>query len=456
METCAESPVLKAAEAAKLASGTLAAMSAKQKSEALLSIADALDANAEKIEAENKKDLEAAKLEVEKGQLNDALYQRLKLDKAKLQSCTAGIRQIAAMADPVGHQTLARELDEGLYLYRKTCPIGVVAVIFESRPEAMPQILSLCLKTGNAVILKGGAEAEKSNRILFDTMQAAAARAGVPADAFALISTRADVKQILSAEAFVDLIIPRGSNDLVRYIQSNTRIHVLGHADGICHIYVDEEADLDKAIPIIVDSKVQYPSACNSTETLLIHQSVISSLLPKLCASLQKANVELRLDSICLNKLNELKADSSNSDSLKGIKFDLLKESTEEDWHLEYCDLILSIKSVGSMDEAIAHINKYGSGHTEAMISKNKNRFKEFFQKVNSAGVFFNSSTRFADGFRYGFGAEVGISTAKMHPRGPVGVEGLVTYKYELIGNGHIVGDYSGPTARQFTHKDID
>lgn len=447
-----KSSTMQIAAAAKAASATLAALDSRKRNEALLTIADALEGQAAEIAAENKRDLEAARVQVSEGTLNESLYQRLKLDQTKLIAVVSGIRQIAAMPDPVGIVTLARELDEGLDLYRITCPIGVVAVIFESRPEAMPQILSLCLKSANAVILKGGAEAEKSNRILFTIMQKAAASAGIPAEAFALLETRADVNQLLTAEGLVDLIIPRGSNDLVRYIQKNTRIPVLGHADGICHIYIDKTADLDKAMAVTLDAKVQYPSACNSVETVLIHKEVLPRLLPNLCSALQQKGVELRLDTCCMEKLQN----SSPETSCSG-KPDLarLKEASEADWSTEYCDLILSLKAVDSMQEAISHINRYGSGHTEAMISENKERFQEFFAGVNSAGVYLNASTRFADGFRYGFGAEVGISTARMHPRGPVGVEGLVTYKYKIIGNGHMVADYVGPEGKSFTHRPL-
>jgi glutamate-5-semialdehyde dehydrogenase len=330
----------------------------------------------------------------------------------------------------------------------------VIAVIFESRPEAMPQILSLCLKTGNAVVLKGGAEAEKSNRILFDIMQKAAEKAGVPTDAFALIETRADVKQLLGADGFVDLIIPRGSNDLVRYIQNNTRIPVLGHADGICHIYIDESASVEMAVSITLDSKVQYPSACNSVETVLIHKAILERVLPPLCLALQKEHVELRLDSCSQAALQKSRQSHTGADL--PLDWTRITAASEDDWASEYCDLILSVKAVDSLQDAIAHINKYGSGHTESMVGQDAARFQQFFAQVNSSGIFLNASTRFADGFRYGFGAEVGISTAKLHPRGPVGMEGLVTYKYKLLGKGHLVASYVGPNARTFTHRSLD
>lgn len=451
MEVCAESQVLKTAASAKLASAALASSTPQEKQVALLAIAKALETNADKIAAENARDLEAAKAGIENGTLSDSLYQRLKLDKEKILTLVTGIKQIAEMPDPLAQKLLARELDHKLNLYKVTCPIGVVAVIFESRPEAMPQILSLCLKTGNALILKGGAEAEKSNRILFDVLQNAAVSAGIPAEAFALIETRADVKELLGADHFVDLIIPRGSNKLVRYIKENTQIPVLGHADGICHIYVDEEAELEMAIELILDSKTQYPSACNSVETLLVHKAVAPRFLAPICTALQKKGVELRLDHLSLNMLQ------SEGEVVDKASLDLgkIKTATDEDWQSEYCDLILSVKLVESMEDAIKHINTYGSGHTECMVSTNRARFQRFFDQVNSAGVYLNASTRFADGFRYGFGAELGISTSKLHPRGPLGVEGLITYKYCLLGEGQIVADYSGPNAKQFTHREL-
>lgn len=448
MEKCANSGVLELAAAAKLASLKLACASAEQKDRALLAIADELEANADLIVSENKKDLDAATHAVSLGTLKESLFQRLKLDRAKLASTIEGIRQIALMNNPVGEITLARELDANLKLFRISCPIGLIAVIFEARPEAMPQILSLCLKTGNALILKGGSEAEHSNRILFQVMQKAVRETGLPGESLALVETRAQINEILQAHDFVDLIIPRGSNDLVRYIQSNTRIPVLGHAEGICHIYVDNEADLDMARALVVDSKVQYPSACNAVETVLINKEIAAVFLPGICLDLQNENVELRLDAESLEILKMQTQDH-------GLKLTLISQAAEEDRRSEYCELILSIKIVQSMEEAIAHINKYGSGHTDAMVSQNMEKFALFFAQVNSAGVYLNASTRFADGYRYGFGAEVGISTSKTHPRGPVGIEGLLTYKYKLLGEGQLVSNYVGNNARKFTHIDF-
>lgn len=399
---------------------------------------------ADRIEAEegalleaNKKDLEQAKTMLAEGAITDAALSRLKLDAVKIKSIADGIRQVAALEDPLGKVTLATELDQDLLLERITCPLGVLAVIFESRPDALPQIVSLAIKTGNAVLLKGGREAEHSNKLLFDLLQAALKTAGLPEESLALMTSREDVAAILKAEAFVDLIIPRGSNSLVRHIQENTRIPVLGHADGICHMYLHEDADCAMATDLVVDAKTQYPSACNALETLLIHESLLASHLPSIVSALLAKGVELRLDETSFASLNQ-------KDSNIG-------KAVDEDWETEYCDLILSIKAVSSLDEAIDHINRHGSGHTDCLVSADAEAFEQFFKRVNSAGVYHNVSTRFADGFRYGFGAEVGIATGKLHPRGPVGLEGIVTYKYKLTGKGQTVQEYSG--SRQFTHR---
>ncbi len=372
-------------------------------------------------------------------EMSEAAYRRLKLDEAKVREIVSGIEQVAGLEDPVGKITMETELDEGLRLYRVNCPIGVIGVVFESRPDALTQIASLAIKSSNAVLLKGGREAEHSNRALFDAVQTAALRSGLPAGALALLESREEVNALLKAEGFVDLIIPRGSNALVRYVQENTNIPVLGHAEGICHIYVDEAADLDKAASIVLDGKLQYPSACNSVETVLIHGRVAESFLPRITRALERGGVEVRLDQETISRFG-----------IGGIK-----TATEEDWKTEYCDLILSIKVVETIEEAIEHINTYGSHHTDAIVTEDTNAFDRFFAEVNSAGVYLNASTRFADGYRYGFGAEVGISTSKLHPRGPVGLEGLVTYKYKLTGAGQTVSMYAGPNARLFTHKRV-
>lgn len=444
------SKIMQEAEAAKLASAELAVATEAQRNAALMAMADALESSGAEIEAANAEDLNYSKQQVDDGHMKDALYQRLKFDKKKIAAASEGIRSVAKLADPLGVCTLARELDQGLNLFRITCPLGVVAVIFESRPDAFPQIVSLSIKSGNAILLKGGKEAEKSNRAIYKVLKSAIQQAGLPENSVVLLETREDVNAILKADEFVDLVIPRGSNDLVRFVQENTRIPVLGHADGICHIYVDEEADESKALRVVLDAKTQYPSACNSVETLLIHKDRMESFLPKVVSELQKANVEVRLDERCLSE-----AKAAANSGKEEIDASTLRAAKPEDWTTEYCQLVISIKVVDSIDAAIQHINKFGSSHTESIITEDKSKFELFFQKVNSAGVYWNASTRFADGFRYGFGAEVGISTSRMHPRGPVGLEGLVTYKYKLEGNGQTVGDYSDSSVRSFTHRNL-
>lgn len=432
--------VIEAAQKAKSASARLARLTTEEKNRVLTQIARALESHKREILAANRRDLDAARPLVEAGDMPEALYRRLKLDQAKLDDMIAGVRQVVALDDPVGEITYAMELDQNLKLYRVNCPIGVVGVIFESRPDALVQITALCFKSGNAVLLKGGREAEHSNRALFEIIQATAASAAWPAEAMALLERREDVSEMLAAEGFVDLIIPRGANALVRYVQENTNIPVLGHADGLCHIYVDRTADLEKAFVITEDAKLSYPAACNAVETLLVHQEVAREFLPGIVNMLDANGVEVRADERSRAILNHLN----------------VADATELDWRKEYCDLILSIKIVDSLDDAIAHINTYGSRHTESIITEDMEAFERFFAEVDAAGVYWNASTRFADGFRYGFGAEVGISTAKLHPRGPVGLEGLVTYKYKLIGAGHTAITYSGPSAKRFTHRRID
>ena len=424
---------------AKAASGILAQRTTDEKNRVLSHVARKLQEHADEILAANQEDLAAARPLVESGEMNAATFQRLKLDAAKLADVLAGIYQVIKLEDPVGKITLATELDEGLRLYRVNCPIGVIGVIFESRPDALVQIATLCLKSSNSVILKGGREAEKTNRVLTKAIQEALAETGFPVAAVSLLENREDVLALLQAEGLVDLLIPRGSNSLVRFIQQNTNIPVLGHADGICHLYVDRAADFEKALKLTLDAKVQYPAVCNAIETLLIHKEIAEDFLPRVVETLRQAKVEVR----CA-------ASDIESYHLEGVK-----EATEADWTTEYGDNILSLKTVASIEEAIAHINRYGSRHTEAIVTEDGGAFEKFFAEVDSAGVFWNASTRFADGYRYGFGAEVGISTYKLHPRGPVGLEGLVTYKYKLIGDGHLVATYSGKEAKPFTHRPL-
>lgn len=427
------------ARRAKLASFGLGKFRADRRNEALNKMADELEKNMSLILDANELDCKAAHSLIEQGEMSTSLLKRLKIDADKMRGVIEGIRRLVSLDDPLNKTTLARELDRDLDLYRTTCPLGVVLVIFESRPDALPQIMSLLVKSGNAGLIKGGSEAENTNRMLFNLLHKALISCGFPEATMTLLSGRDEVADLLRMDHLVDLIIPRGSGELVKHIQDNTRIPVLGHADGICHIYVDKKANADMATRIVLDAKTNYPAACNSVETVLVHKSLADKFLPPLIDRLQDNDVEVRVE-------EKVK---------KRIKMEGVMEATEHDWATEYCDLILSIKIVDSIEEAIEHINKYGSGHTDAIVTEDRQAFDRFAAEVNSAGVYWNASTRFADGFRYGFGAEVGISTSRLHPRGPVGVEGLCTYKYVLMGNGQVVADYTGPKAKKFTHKDL-
>lgn len=410
----------------------LAVLPIAERNQAIEAIAQALEAAAPEILAANAADCKTA---VEEG-LSRSLYGRLKLDADKLQGAIAGVRDVGRLPDPIGTVQIHRELDQGLVMQRIACPLGVLGVIFEARPDAVMQIATLAIKSGNGVILKGGKEAVRSCEALVSAIQQGLSQAGIDPAVVRLLTTREETLELLQLEQYVDLIIPRGSNAFVRFVQENTRIPVLGHADGICHLYIDKAADLEKAVPITVDAKTQYPSACNTIETLLVHEAVAAKFLPQVATALQAREVELRGD----QRTREIISAS---------------EATEADWSTEYSDLILSIKIVNSLAEAISHINTYGSRHTEAIVTEDQQAATEFMAQVDAAGVFHNCSTRFSDGFRYGFGAEVGISTQKLPPRGPVGLEGLVTYKYQLVGNGHIAATYSGSAAKPFTHRDL-
>jgi len=421
------------AAAAKSASIRLAAVDTDTKNNALSQIAAAIRQNADKITAANKKDLSAA----EKNNLAAPLLKRLKFDRVKIDQVIAGIESLIKLPDPVGKALSGTELDTDLELYKVSCPIGVIGVVFESRPDALVQISTLCLKSGNSVLLKGGSEAANTNRILAEMIAAASESAGLPAGWIQLLETRQDVAEMLALEEHIDLIIPRGSNDFVRYIMSNTNIPVLGHADGICHVYVDGDVDLEMAVNVTVDSKCQYVAVCNAAETLLVDAKIAETFLPKIKAVLEQKSVELR-------------------GCKKTASIIEVKPATEEDWSTEYLDYILSIKIVESLDTAIDHINRYGSGHTDSIVTKNKSKAERFMALVDSGNVFWNCSTRFSDGYRYNLGAEVGISTNKIHARGPVGLEGLLIYKWQLSGTGQIVANYSGPNAKKFTHRKIE
>ncbi len=415
----------------KDASMKLAGLNSEVKNKALAQIAQALDKHKDEILQANQEDLRRSKEE----NIEVPLLKRLKFDETKIDDVINGIKSLIQLDDPVGKTLLARELDQGLELYKVTCPIGVIGVIFESRPDALVQISTLCLKSGNCVLLKGGSEAKETNRVLANIIKQATEEAGIPPHWLALLETREDVNGILKLDQLIDLIIPRGSNEFVRYIMDHSRIPVLGHADGICHCYVDEEADISMAIDIVVDAKTQYVAVCNAVETLLVHENIATAFLPKLQQALEAKGVELLG---CPKTCSIIK----------------VKPATEEDWGKEYLDTILSIKIVSDLNMAMEHINKFGSGHTDCIITGNQEKALRFMDYVDSGNVFWNCSTRFSDGFRYGFGAEVGISTNKIHARGPVGLEGLVIYKFKLLGQGHIVADYSDH-AKHFTHKDL-
>lgn len=438
-------PLLTKVTLAKSASIPLASVPRAVKDRALAAMVQALDSNRDKIISANKKDIASAEKLVETGKLPKALIKRLKVDDVKIDEMIAGIKDVIKFEDPVGKTLSALELDSGLELFQVSCPIGLIGVIFESRPDVVPQIMSLCLKSGNATIFKGGSEAAHSNRTIFDVLvNAIEGTEGMPAGAFALMETREEVNEMLKLDDYINLIIPRGSNEFVKYIQDNTRIPVLGHSAGICHVYVDSEADMNTALDVCYDAKVQYPAVCNAMETLLVHRDIAEKFLPEMGKRYNEAGVELRCDErsfALLKKMGFLKA---------------LIHATDEDWRTEYNDLILSIKIVDSLDEAINHINKYGSHHTDAIVTGDKSNAGRFIDLVDSSSVMWNASTRFADGFRYGKGAEVGISTNKIHARGPVGMEGLLIYKYVLVGKGHKVADYVGKNARKYTHKKLN
>ncbi|MEL6402614.1 MAG: glutamate-5-semialdehyde dehydrogenase [Cyanobacteria bacterium J06626_4] len=425
--------LLPIAQSTRAAAQQLASLPTTAKNQAIAAIADALWAHRETILQANVADCEAAIAD----HLAKPLYGRLKLDAVKLQGAIAGVRDVAKLPDPIGVIKIHRELDQGLELKRISSPLGVLGVIFESRPDAVMQIASLAVKSGNGVILKGGREAVRSCQAIVTAIRQGLAAVGLHPDAVQLLTTREETRALLALEGYVDLIIPRGSNAFVRFVQDHTRIPVLGHADGICHLYVDQAADVAKAIAIAVDAKVGYPSACNAIETLLVHRAIAAQFLPLAASALQAQGVELRGDQAVQTLLPAIAA------------------ATAEDWATEYNDLILAIKVVDSLTDAMGHIETYGSRHTEAIATEDAQAAETFRSQVNAAGVYHNCSTRFADGFRYGFGAEVGISTQTMPPRGPVGLEGLVTYKYHLVGDGHIVATYSGAAAKPFTHQDL-
>lgn len=429
----ASAPLIKIAQQTRQAALELAVLPTDAKNQAIVAIALALEFATAEILAANAADCQAAAA----AGIPKPLYNRLKLDEAKFKAAIAGVRDVGQLSDPSGVVQIHRQLDDGLILKRITCPLGVLGVIFEARPDAAIQISALAIKSGNGVILKGGQEAVRSCEAIVRAIHQGLAKTAINPGVVQLLTTREQTLALLQLDRYVDLIIPRGSNSFVRFVQDNTRIPVLGHAEGICHLYVDKAADIGKAVAIAVDAKTQYPAACNAIETLLVHQSIAPAFLPLVANALQKRNVDLRGDERTCEILD-------------------IAAAKETDWATEYSDLILSIKVVDSLEDAIAHINSYGSGHTDAIATEDSAAAATFLAQVNAAGVYHNCSTRFSDGFRYGFGAEVGISTQQMPPRGPVGLEGLVTYKYQLIGDGHIAASYTGANAKSFSHKDLE
>lgn len=416
---------------AKEVSVVCAQKSGEEKNLALSAVIKALEEQKENIFLANARDLE----EAEKLGVAAPVLKRLRFDHEKLNSVIEGIYGLIQLPDPVGRLLDKTELNENLILHKVSCPIGVIGVVFESRPDALVQIGTLCLKSGNAVLLKGGTEAKHTNQALFECISSAAVAAGMPEGFMQLLHSREDVNAMLSMDQYIDLIIPRGSNAFVQYIMRNTNIPVLGHADGICHVYVDAEADPDMAESIVVDSKTQYVSVCNAMETLLVHQSIAQSFLPRIKNALEAKGVKL----LGCEKTASILA---------------IPVASEQDWKTEYLDYKLSIKIVASLQEAVAHINRFGSGHTDSIVTQNAKTAEYFMNMVDTANAYWNCSTRFSDGFRYGFGAEVGISTNKIHARGPVGLEGLMIYKYKLIGHGDVVADYASGK-KHFTHKKL-
>jgi len=415
------------ARAARAAARKLALLSNDARNSVLLDVSKRTEQNAARILAANGEDCKAAGELVRSGKLSEAAFARLRVTEKTIREMAQRLEEVTRLEDPIGKRLATTELDDGLILYKESCPLGVVAVVFESRPDVVPQVAALAFKSGNAVLLKGGAEAARTNEVLVELWRdALRERLDMPAAAVTLLQSRGDVMELLQLKREVDLIVPRGGKEFVEHISANSKVPVLGHGEGICHVYVDRAADLSMANAIVVDAKTQYPAACNSVETLLVHQDVAAEFLPQIAASLTAKGVELR-----------------GCERTRGILRETnVKNATDEDWATEYSDLILAIRVVDSLDEALEHIAEYGSLHTEAIVTKDAAAAQRFLNEVDAAGVYHNVSTRFADGYRYGLGSEVGISNSKLHARGPMGMEGLTTYKYKLVGDGHVVAMY--------------
>ena len=434
-----ESVVVAAARRAREIGPELGRLSLETRNVALLAVAEAYDARRDEILATNAADIRDAEALAAEGKLSPSLVKRLSLAGSKLDDVITGLRAVADLPDPIGEVQAATEMDEGLHLFRVSCPIGVICTIFESRPDALPQIASLCLKSGNAILLKGGSEAARTNRILGDIFAEATVGVGAPEGWIHLLESREEVGELLALDQYIDLIIPRGGNELVQSIMNNTRIPVTGHQDGVCHVYIHSAADPEMAVKIAVDSKCQYPSVCNAAETLLVDDDIAIGELEAIVKALTDEGVTVKGCGRTRQILNLLH----------------IEVATEDDWSEEYLDLVISICIVKGMNEAVAHINRYGSQHTDSIVTEDAKVAEEFIRRVDSSSVMHNASTRFADGYRYGLGAEVGISTNKIHSRGPVGLEGLTIYKYVVRGDGHVVSEYSGADARSFTHRPL-
>jgi glutamate-5-semialdehyde dehydrogenase len=426
--------VLECARAAKTAALRMANVSSGVRNKAILAISEEMARQKAQIEEVNSRDVSDAS----KNNLSLPLIKRLRLDDSKIGDLRKGLELLAQLEDPVGKTLYSAELDHGLELYKVTCPIGVIGAIFESRPDVLVQISTLCLKSGNAVILKGGTETARTNLFLTGLIRKTIGRLEIPEDSVQLVETRDDVSELLKLDEYVDLLVPRGSSSLVKYVKSNSKIPVLGHAEGICHEYVDAEADLEMAVDICYDAKVQYPAVCNAMNALLVHRDVAPAFLPRMNERYEEAHVELRGDERTRKILPRT------------------KEASERDWSTEYLDLILNIRVVDSLEQAIVHINRYSSHHTDGIVTENEGKARKFLSEVDSSVVVHNASTRFSDGYRFGFGAEVGISTGKIHSRGPVGLDGLVTYKYIVAGTGQVVSSYVGERAKPFTHRALN
>ncbi|THW84509.1 gamma-glutamyl phosphate reductase [Aureobasidium pullulans] len=442
-----------AARAAKLSSRTLAILSTSDRNSALQSIHDALSASKSDILAANARDLEIATKSAEDGELSQSILKRLDLSRpGKFEDMLKGILDVMGLDDPVGKVDMRTELDDGLILQRQSCPIGVLLIIFEARPEVIANIASLAIKSANAAILKGGKESTESFKIISTVISKALESTKVPNDSIQLVTTRDAVDPLLQLSQYIDLVIPRGSNELVRHCQREAHMPVLGHADGLCHYYIHPDAEPEMAASVIVDSKTDYPAACNSLESLLVHEDALKTILPGVASALLAKGVSLRCDPASKAALSE---------TLDKHEAAMLQEAGETDFDTEFLDLILAIKTIprtenplDAVDAAVEHINMHGSHHTDAILTSSEETADRFCNGVDSACKFWNCSTRMSDGMRFGFGTEVGISTNKVHARGPVGLEGLCIHEYRIKGSGQGAAMY-GSGGRQWKHKKL-